>query len=96
MNKGHLLRGFVIVALLVDATLIYLGDRSAVAAIRARVREQGGIGRAELRRMLDTELSPWAHTRAVRLIRETLDAAGAVLTRERSEQPRAERSQVNG
>jgi hypothetical protein len=63
---------FVVLAFVVDATLIYVKDRSAVLAVRARAR--GGIGSAELRRLLDGDLAPWSHTRALRYIRDALDA----------------------
>jgi len=66
---------FVILAFVFDAALLYWRDRSAVAAIRAVARSRGGIDTAQLRQLLDTELAPWSHTRAVRLIRDQLAAA---------------------
>jgi hypothetical protein len=66
---------FVVMAFVLDAFLLYLHDRSAVAAIRNYARERGGIDTAELRRLINSDLAPWAHTRAVRYIRDALDGA---------------------
>lgn len=68
---------FAILAFIIDAALLFIRDRSAVRAIRAIAQARDGMGRAELRRLLAEELAPWAHTRTVRLIRDSLDAAAA-------------------
>lgn len=65
---------FAILAFVIDAALLHARDRSAVAATRSLVRQRRGMDAAALRRLLDSDLVAWSHTRAVRFMRDALDA----------------------
>src|SRR5262249_44217942 len=69
---------FVIVAFAIDAGLLYGRDRAAMAVVRTVAMERGGLDAEALRQLVNTELSGWSHTRALRLVE---DALAGVTTR---------------
>src|SRR5262249_9917854 len=64
---------FVIIAFVVDAAQIHLRDRAAITALRGLVGGRGKISRAELRQLVNDELVPWSHSRAITMVRYALD-----------------------
>jgi hypothetical protein len=70
---------FTVAAYVLDAVLIHLRDRAAFSALRTVFAEApaDGAAAARLRQLVTVDFAPLAHTRAMRLVLETLDRHSA-------------------